>query len=125
MKTIQTEMESYLDNLDNLLEVKAIPNKVIGDYIFSRKDTTLVEFIEEGREFIRRYLMVFRGLLDYGEGNITSIEQCLTKSVTHTIEELVFSETVDPIKEEDIETISRESVDYFLKNYLLDGLNRR
>jgi len=50
------EIEQYLNDLDNLIETGHFPKKSLKDYTFYHKDLTLKEFIQKGREFIRKQL---------------------------------------------------------------------
>ena len=145
MKTVQTEMEQYLSDLDNLLDVGAIPKTDIGEYTFHSKNTTLKDFIRNGREFIRRYLMVFRGLLDYGDGGFMPIEdverllaafmsedieyherwkECLGQAITATINELEDCGAISPIDVGDIGSIARNAAWYFTNTYMINGTGR-
>lgn len=48
------EIEQYLNDLDNLLEVGFFDNIEIKDYTFYHKELNLKDFIRKGRELLKK-----------------------------------------------------------------------
>lgn len=58
------ELEQYLDTIDNLSDTGWFSDDTISDYTFYHKEWSLRDFILQGREYIRQYLMEEKGMKD-------------------------------------------------------------
>jgi len=51
------ELENYLDDLTNLIDTGWFLPDPVKDCVFHHKGMTLTEFVSQGREYIRQYLI--------------------------------------------------------------------
>jgi hypothetical protein len=56
------DLENYLNDLDNLIDTGWFPKDSVKEFTFYHKDLTLREFVSQGREYIRQYLMIEKGV---------------------------------------------------------------
>ena len=56
------DLENYLNDLDNLIDTGWFPKDSVKECTFYHKDLTLRDFVSKGREYIRQYLMVEKGV---------------------------------------------------------------
>ena len=58
----KTELEKYLNDLDNLIETGWFPKDSVEQCTGYHKELNLKEFIQVGREYLRQYLMIEKGI---------------------------------------------------------------
>ena len=56
------DLENYLNDLDNLIDTGWFPKDSVKESTFYHKDLTLSDFVSKGREYIRQYLMIEKGV---------------------------------------------------------------
>ena len=68
----KTELEKYLNDLDNLIDTGWFPKDSVEQCTCYHKELNLIDFIQVGREYIRQYLIIAK-LID--EGKLKSIKE--------------------------------------------------
>ena len=57
------EIDQYLNDLDNLIDIGHFSNDSVRDYTFHHKEMGVKQFISKGREFIRQLIMKEKGVI--------------------------------------------------------------